>query len=150
MIFAPIFMPFGLFLYLMIAVELYGENFSDVPIFGSIIRNKWVFYSMAFILSPIIEIVGLFIGGFVMGYIVASELCCKREFSFNKCLFSFILGIFLGALIIALTTAAALVLAVFIPVAGTFFLFSKLIFMIQRNFKTGVRVQAYPRSIAMI
>ncbi|CAG9329669.1 unnamed protein product [Blepharisma stoltei] len=150
MIFAPVLMPFGVFVFLFISAEIYGENFTDVPAFNWLFRKKWIIYTLAFLVSPIVELFGLAIGGLAVGYVISYDVCFNRDCSYFKCLFSFIFGTVVGSLIIALLAIGVLIIISLIPVAGAFFLVAKVFFIIKRNYKQDVDTRQYPRALVMV
>mmetsp|Transcript_26030 Transcript_26030/g.25638 ORF Transcript_26030/g.25638 Transcript_26030/m.25638 type:complete len:99 (+) Transcript_26030:943-1239(+) len=97
-----------------------------------------------------VELFGLAIGGLAVGYVISYETCFSRDCSYLKCLFSFVFGTIVGALIIALLTIGVLIIISLIPIAGAFFLVAKVFFIIKRNYKQDVDTRQYPRALAMV
>ena len=142
MLIFPLTTPFIVLLYVIYSYEtetIDKENFNGIL---SCFKSRFIVYTLGFILSPIVEILGL-----VIGYFTLVVLFGTREFyggGIVEALFRIIVSMMLGNVILVSMIALMALLVVLMPVLGCACLASKLVLSLVRCFGPQQAMQ-YPR-----
>ena len=142
MLIFPLTVPFFVLLLVMYSYETESIEKESLSGVLSCFRSRFVAYTLAFVFSPVIEVLGLVIGYFTFIVMFATRECYNT--GIIEVLFRFIVATMLCNIIFASVVALVALLMVLLPVLGCICLISKLVYSLARCFGPQQLMQ-YPR-----
>ena len=133
MLFFPVIIPFGFLVLVMYFYETETVEQERMTGILACFKSRFVAYPLALIFSPVFEAIALVVGYFIITYSIAS----KNYYNASKTelLFRLIVGNMLCNIIVVTFFIALALLAILLPIAGCFFMVTKVYFIFSRCFK---------------
>ena len=142
MLFFPILVPFGFLLIVMYFYETESIEKDRLTGLLSCFRSRFIAYSLAFVFSPVFEVIALVVAYFAISYAIGM----KSYYNTTKTetIFRLIIGNMLCNIISVVFFAGLAVLIAVLPVLGSFFMVTKFYYIFTRCFKPKAGFE-YPR-----
>lgn len=133
LILAPVLIPFA---FLLMVMYFYETETIEMDRLNGVLRcfkHRVIAYGLALIFSPLIEIIGMFVGYFSLIYAIGFKNSYNADGT--ELVFRVILGFMLANILSILILTAFILMGALMPIGGCFFLITKFYFVFSRCFK---------------